>query len=66
MIDAGIAGGSFDIDSMQAAHVGLIHGDSILKGIALWTFEDVVILNLGVVETIYEVLPSIVYEVILP
>jgi hypothetical protein len=51
---------------VQAAHVGLIHGDSILEGVAFWTLEDAVILDLGVVEPISEVLPPAVHEVILP
>lgn len=66
LVDAGVAGGSLNIDGMQTAHVGLVHGDSILKGVAFWTLEDIVILDLGVVEPACEVLPPAVHEVILP
>lgn len=66
LVETGVAGGSLDIDGMQAAHVGLVHGDPILKGVAFGTLEDVVILDLGVVEPVSEVLPAVVHEVILP
>ena len=65
LVDSGVAGGAFDIDGVQTAHVGLVHGDSVFEGVSFWTLEDVVILDFRVVEPIDKVFASIVHEVVL-
>ena len=65
MADIRIAGGALNVDGMQTAHVHLIHRDPTLKGIVLWTFEDVFVLYIRVAEAISEVLSTTISKEIL-
>jgi hypothetical protein len=50
---------------VETAHVGLVHGDPVLKGIALWAFEHPLVLDLRVIESISEMLATIIREEVL-
>ena len=50
LVDAGVAGGPLDVDSMETAVVGLVLGDAVFEGVSLRTGEDVGLFDLGPVE----------------
>lgn len=45
LIDSGIAGCSLDIDSIQTSHIGLVHGNFILKRVPFGTNQNTLILD---------------------
>jgi hypothetical protein len=50
---------------LQAAHVCFIHCDTVLEGVFLRTFENAVLLDLRVVESILEMLAAVVGKKVL-
>ena len=49
LVDSGSATRPLDISRVQTAHIGLVHSDSVLKGIFLWTGQYLLVLDLVLV-----------------